>query len=178
MSEGNLKMDLNRLYEILLETTQEYRKGAVVEGDSPLADALRRGDEDLSGTGGVAEIYMMPPVTEAPDNLELVDCEFLKIGVDKAKAEPLKNELIALLKSYDGPHPLTDGPSYIEVGAVIGDQSAAFSLFALGKALGIWGIITPQSMGFTGDEARQMAGSGFIMIGPSHATTELLGRAP
>ena len=45
----------------------------------------------------------------------------------------------------------------------IGDQGAAFELFALGKVLGIWDIITPEKLGATGDMARQMAGAGFIM---------------
>src|SRR6185295_5307979 len=116
--------------------------------------------------GGVAEIYMMPHADEAPADLELVDCEFIKIGVDKAKAEPLKTELVRLLKDYRGPHPLSDGPSYIEVGGVIGDQSAALSLFALGKVLDLWTLITPAFHGFEGQEARYMAERGYIMIIP------------
>lgn len=171
-------MNLTRLYEILRETTREFRKGEVIEGSGPLADALR---SELAkpadkvawpNVGGVAEIYMMPHADEAPSGLELVDCEFIKIGVDKAKAQARKAELINILKGYHGPHPLSDGPSYIEVGGVIGDQSAAFCLFALGKVLDLWTLITPALHGFEGREARQMAESGFIMIIPKPGALE------
>jgi len=117
-------MDLKRLYEILRETTWEFRKGEMIEGSGPLVEALRHeagkpADKmTWPDVGGVAEIYMMPHADDAPAGLEMVDCEFLKIGVDKAKAEPLKAELVRLLRDYRGPHPLSAGPSYIEVGGV------------------------------------------------------------
>ena len=44
------------------------------------------------------------------------------------------------------------GPSYIELGAWIGDQGLALALMGLGSALGIWGIITPQTLGIEGEE--------------------------
>jgi hypothetical protein len=129
-------MNLNLLYKILQETTREFRKGEIIEGSPELVAALRAETKKVEpawpNVGGVAEIYMMPHVDEAPSGLEMVDCEFIKIGVDKSKAETRRAELINVLRGYKGPHPLSDGPSYIEVGGVIGDQSAAFSLFALG----------------------------------------------
>lgn len=155
-------MDLNRLHQILNETTHQLRKGEVIEGDDELVDAIKSGADDLPG--GVVHIYAMPHEDEAPPNLERVDLEFLTIGVNRAKAEERKSELIEILDAYPEPERLRGGPSYIEVGAVIGDQGAAFQLFALGKVLGIWDVITPTAMGFSGQEAEQMAGSGFIMI--------------
>lgn len=153
-------MNIARLHEILRETTVQLRKGETLEGTTALVDAIKRGDEDLPG--GVAEFYCMPH--EADADLVKVDCEFLVIGVDKAKANDRRAELVSILDTYPNPDRLAGGPSYIEVGDEIGDQGAAFQLFALGKVLGLWDVITPATMGLTGSEARQLAGSGFVMI--------------
>lgn len=157
-------MDLRRLYEILGETTVQLRKGEMVHGDKHLVDAIKEGKEIDKLPGGVVTIDAMPPLDEAPDTLEKVDMEFLVIGVDKAAAEKHRAELVAILNTYPAPERLANGPSYIEVGAEIGDQGAAFQLFALGKVLGLWEVITPASMGMTGEMARQMAGNGFVMM--------------
>jgi hypothetical protein len=146
-----MKMNLDRLYEILSETTIQLRKGEVVT------------EEDKPGVH-VMTIDMMPHQNEAKPEIEKVDMEFLVIGVDKAKAESHKSELIELLNTYPNPEQLAGGPSYITVGAEIGDQGAAFQLFALGKVLKLWDVITPALLGVTGNKARDMAGSGFIMI--------------
>jgi hypothetical protein len=157
-------MNLNRLYEILNETTIQLRKGEVIHGDKPLVDAIKAGVESDKLPGGVVTFDMMPTVAEAADGLEKVDLEFLVIGVHKAKAEQHRAELIGLLNTYPNPDSLASGPSYITVGGEIGDQGAAFQLFALGKVLGLWEVITPGSCGMTGAEAQQAAGSGFIMM--------------
>jgi hypothetical protein len=157
-------MNLNRLYEILNETTIQLRKGEVIHGDKPLVDAIKAGVESDKLPGGVVTFDMMPTVAEAADGLEKVDLEFLVIGVHKAKAEQHRAELIGLLNTYPNPDSLASGPSYITVGGEIGDQGAAFQLFALGKVLGLWEVITPGSFGMTGAEAQQAAGSGFIMM--------------
>ncbi len=137
-------MDLDRLRNILLATTVELRKGPAVE-------------ESQSGIVAVTEIYAMPHVDEVHD-LEKVDVVFEVIGVDREIALQRKDELIALLADYPQPDRLAGGPSYIEVGAVLGSQSAAFRLFALGHVLELWKLITPASLGMTGEKARQMAG--------------------
>lgn len=157
-------MNLDRLYKILSETTVQLRKGEMVHGDRHLVDAVKEGRDLDKEPGGVVTIDAMPHVTEAPSGIEKVDLEFLVIGVDKAAAEKNRAELIEILKTYPQPDRLAGGPSYIEVGAEIGDQGAAFQLFALGKVLGLWDVITPATMGFAGAEARQMAGSGFVMM--------------
>lgn len=156
--------DLKRLYEILGRTTQQFRKGEVLEGTPELVSEIKAGKPlDEIKAGGVVEVYAMPHENEA-DGLEKIDMEFLTIGVDKTAAENERSGLVDLLNAYPQPDRLAAGPSYIEVGAEIGDQGAAFQLFALGKVLGLWDIITPASMGMKGAEARQLAGSGFIMI--------------
>lgn len=157
-------MDLDRLYRILNETTIQLRKGDVIHGDKPLVDAIKAGVDHDNLPGGVVTFDMMPPVTEAADGLEKVDLEFLVIGVHKAKAEQHRAELISLLNTYPNPERLAGGPSYIEVGGEIGDQGAAFQLFALGKVLGLWDVITPSLFGMKGEEAKEAAGRGFIMM--------------
>lgn len=159
-------MDLERLYKILGETTVQLRKGEVLHGDKPLVDAIKaaKTPEDFEKLpGGVVTIDAMPHESEAT-GVEKIDLEFVVIGVDRAKAEQHKAEFISILKAYPQPERLAGGPSYIEVGAEIGDQGAAFQLFALGKVLGLWDVITPKSMGFEGEEAAQMAGAGFVIM--------------
>ena len=157
-------MDLNKLYKILSETTIQLRKGEMIHGDKHLVQAIKEGRDLDKEPGGVVTIDAMPHTDDAPADLEKVDCEFLVIGVDRKKAEVYRADLIELLNTYPSPERLAGGPSYIEVGAEIGDQGAAFQLFALGKTLGLWDIITPKVLGFSGAEARQMAGIGFVMM--------------
>lgn len=156
-------MNTSRLYQILRETTVQLRKGEVFEGTPELVEQAKAGVDVLQG-GGVLEVFAMPHVSHAPPDMEQIDMVFFVIGVDKAAAEKHKDELIAILKDYPEPERLAGGPSYIEVGAVIGDQGAAFQLFALGKVLGLWHLITPMTMGFEGEEARMLAGRGYIMM--------------
>jgi hypothetical protein len=158
-------MDINKLYKILEETTFQFRKGEVYEGAPELVKQMKDGvgDEGLKG-GGVLEVYAMPHESEAKPDIEKVDMEFIVIGVKREAAEKRKAELIEILNEYPNPERLAGGPSYIEVGGEIGDQGAAFQLFALGKALKLWDVITPAKLGFKGAEARQMAGMGYVMI--------------
>lgn len=144
-------MDLNRLHRILDETTVQLRKGEILTTSN-------------AGPVLITTLDMNPSVADARDDLELVDLEFLIVGVDKAHAETFRDELVAIMKTYPHQLRLAGGPSYIEVGGVIGDQGAAFQLFALGKVLGLWNVMTPATLGFTGEEAKRMAGNGFVMM--------------
>lgn len=155
-------MKKDRLYQILNETTVQIRKGDVVHGSHELVEAINRRDERLPG--GVVSIDMMPSDKEVKPELERVDMQFLTIGVHRETAQKHKAELIALLNEYPQPDRLAAGPSYIEVGAEIGDQGAAFQLFALGKVLGLWEVITPATLGFSGKKAEELAGIGYVMI--------------
>ena len=166
-------MNLDRLYQILRETTAQLRKGEEVEGDPQLVGAVKNfkgGDNIDELPGGSVHIYAMPHESQAKDGIEKVDLHFIVVGVDKAKAEAHKDELVGILKdwpseAWGNPIPkLEEGPSYIHVGGAIGDQGAAFQLFALGKVLGLWDIITPAKLGITGEQANQMAGMGFVMV--------------
>ncbi len=166
-------MNLERLYQILKETTVQLRKGEAVEGDPELVNAikdLKEGDDPKNLPGGSVHIYAMPHESELKKDLEKVDLHFIVIGVDKAKAETYRVELISILKewpseSWGSPVPkLEDGPSYIHAGGVVEDQGAALQLFALGQVLGFWKVITPATLGITGPLADQMAGIGHVMI--------------
>jgi len=153
-------MNTQRLYEILNETTVQLRKGQAVE---------RRTENNIE----VVEVFAMPHESAAKPEVIKVDMEFLVVGVDKQAAEKHKDELIAILKTYPNPERLAAGPSYIEVGGVIGDQGAAFQLFAIGKVLGLWDVLPPATFGMTGKEGRDAAGVGYIMITGFHpAMTE------
>ncbi len=156
-------MNLDRLYEILADTTVQLRKGEEIEGTPELVEAIQAGDDLDQLPGGVVSIYSMPHEAEAED-IEKVDCHFIVIGVDKAKAKQYREELLTILNDWPSEPALEDGPSYLHAGAVIGDQGAAFQLFALGKVLGFWKIVTPKTLGFSGPMASQMAGQGLILI--------------
>ncbi len=143
-------MNLNRLHKILSETTVQLRKGEEVV-------------EHQEGNLKVTEVYAMPHESEA-NGLQKVDCILLTIGVNKDKAEEYREEFISILREYPEPERLAGGPSYIEVGGVIGDQGAAFQLFALGEVLGLWTVMTGKSLGLNDDQTRELAGLGMVMI--------------
>lgn len=151
-------MNLARLHAILVATTIQFRKGEAVEGNAE------------SG-GGVHVISSMPHVSEiAKTGFEKVDCHFIIVGVNVAEATKHRDELVSILQLWPTEHKgeplrnLEQGPGYKEVGAVLNDERAAFSLFALGKVLGFWRIITPESLNASGPAARDMALAGMIMI--------------
>ena len=150
-----MTMNIERLYQILDETTTQLRKGDPVE---------RHTENGIE----VIEIFNMPHEGELKSHVVKVDMVFLSIGVDEELAQRRKEELIEILRSYPEPERLAAGPSYIEVGGVIGDQGRAFQLFALGQVLGLWSIITPATLGASGKDAHDLARRGFIMISGYH----------
>lgn len=146
-------MNTERLYEILAETTIQ----------------LRKGDEIVYAKNGSSiSVYAMPHESEVisddKTNIEKVDCFFKTIGVKKDVALKHREELVGILRGYPQPERLASGPNYIEVGAEIGDQGAAFQLFALGQVLNFWKVVTPTILGMSGERAELLAGMGFIMI--------------
>ena len=158
-------MNTQRLYEILHEVTTQYRKGEVYEGSPNLVEQAKAGVpfEKMTG-GGSLEVYAMEHTTNMPPQLESVDVHFMTIGVDAEKAKTHRDEIVRLLAEYPAKDRLAQGPSYIEVGGVLGSQDLAFQLFAVGDVLGFWNVITPETLGFSGSEGREMAGRGLVMI--------------
>lgn len=142
------------IHEALNAATTVYRKGEVVE-------------ERQEGVVAVTEVYGFPSVDEAPAGIQLFDVEFVVIGVDPAEAEERREDVLEWLRAYPEPIRLAGGPSYMEVGAHLGDQTLAFQLFALGQVLGLWELITPLTL--LGplaplEQRRALAGNGYIMM--------------
>jgi hypothetical protein len=143
-------MDLDKLYEILKETTVSLRKGETKT-------------EKTEGNVKVVNLYFMPHVSDVTD-VEKVDLHFIVVGVKKAEAEKRKGEFIELIKTYPDFNRFRQGLSYIELGGEIGSQEEALKLMALGNVLGLWDIITPEKLGITGEKADELAGGGMVMI--------------
>jgi len=98
-----------------------------------------------------------------PDSGHTADLTFFKVA---KKGNPEKDEFEKLVKS-EFPHWL-DGEehSYLETGADIGDQGLALMAMGLGSILGVWDLLTPETlMPFLDDDMKkQMAGTGYITI--------------
>lgn len=139
--------DVDALNRLISETTMLLRKGAVVtrKPGSVTVQSMPHENDDL------------PPFTTKVD-LVLVTVGVLPIAHER------RGELVRLLKGYPDPERLAGGPSYIELGGVLGDQGLALALIALGHVLKLWEAITPALLGVTGAEAQEMAGLGFVMI--------------
>jgi len=147
-------MNSGRLYDILQDTTQVYRKGAEVE-------------ERQVGGVRVVEVFGYPHTSESQESkrYEKVDVVFVDIVVDKEKARQYKRELEDLLMGYPEPERLAGGPSYIELAPNLGlEQESAFRLMALGETLGFWKIMSGKSFGLGDQEALELAGQGLLMI--------------
>lgn len=102
--------------------------------------------------------------TALPQGAVEVDCVLTKVFVHVENAKKVKSDLCEFLKTYPQPDRLSKGPSFIEVGGEIGDQGMALRLFSLGDVLNLWNLITPKTFDMHGDQARDAAGGGFVMI--------------
>ena len=94
---------------------------------------------------------------------EVVDVHFLRVLVNLPKAEAHREEFCALLDNWPNDE-LHQGPSYLQVGGTMDDQGYAFAMFALGKALGLWRIVIPESLGLKDEDARELAGNGGVWM--------------
>lgn len=98
---------------------------------------------------------------DTPDPEHSVNVHFFWVSpINNPQKEDLKRLLLANYPDLEG---LGSGPSYLQMGGALGDQGLALMLIGLGKIVGLWEAITPASFGITGPEAKQMAGSGFVM---------------
>ena len=141
------------IHAVLMATTEMFRKGEEVIDHPPDHAGIR-----------VTEVFSMPHEKDAAEGLDMVDLHFVKVGVKPREAESHRDELLAWCRAYPEPNRLAGGPSYIEIGAIIGSQDDAFRLFALGQHLDFWEVITPELLGLSGADARTVAGRGFVMI--------------
>src|SRR5882724_4591501 len=133
------------------------------------ASQVRKSDKVTTRKTGnvqVTEIFAMPSrdEIEAAADLQFVDLHFIEIAVNKQLADQGRALFIDWCDSYPRPDRLAEGPSYIELGGVLGDQGFALMVMAVGKILGLWSILIPKMFGIEGAEADQMAGVGHVMI--------------
>lgn len=146
MSEWSEAREL--IYSILKGTCTIYRKGEEVT-------------KKQVGDVEVTTIMDMPHINENR-NEQVIDVHFFVVAFD-GNVDIVKAGLETALAHYPHPERLAGGPSYIELGGEMGDQGAALQLIALGKAVGIWDVITPEMLGITGSQADEMAGGGLVM---------------
>jgi hypothetical protein len=127
-------------------------------------------EEHNVGSVRVVEINNFPE--ETPDAIR-ADVHFLKLGL--TEGAPTKEELIAAVRAAlnegvfanTNVEELAGGPSYITLGGWLGSQQMALMFIGLVELLGIAPAITPELLGMEGDMADEMAGMGFVMLGPS-----------
>lgn len=112
-----------------------------------------------NGPGG-AQISKSNP----PPGMKLVSVHFHIVALNEKNCIESRNALIEILSDYPEPDRLKLGPSYIELGAFLGDQLRALMLMAVGEGAGLWRVITPETLHITGAAADEMAGGGMVMI--------------
>ena len=93
-----------------------------------------------------------------------IDAHFFVCAVDPAGAEAALGAVVAWCEAYPDPDRLAGGPTFVEVAEVAGDPVTAIRIFAVGEVLGLWNVITPERLGFSGTEAEEMAAKGLVMI--------------
>jgi hypothetical protein len=145
LDRGSVPPDIRTLLE---ETTTVFRKGETV----------------VEETSGATSVYGYDPQEDAPEGLVMVDVHFITVGVKLPIPEGGAERLAGYLATFPDPEALRGGPSYITLGGFIGSQEYAFRFMALGKALGLWEIITPETMGMEGAAADRAAGAGFVLM--------------
>lgn len=91
-----------------------------------------------------------PRTAADPEKEVLVDLCFVTVGVKEATAKKKKKAFIKALDDGHGAETnvsLGEGPSYLHLGADLGDQGFALRFMALGSVLGLWNIFSPMAYG-------------------------------
>lgn len=109
------------------------------------------------------------PVAVHRGEQQVIDVHFFKVAYRKdLDPKPFARRFVASMKAGGYYAPMTparmkEGPSYIEIGAFLGDQQTALMVMALGKHLGYFNLLIPSDLGLTGEAADKAAGSGYVM---------------
>lgn len=149
---------LEAVLDYVRASTTVFRKGEVVSRQI---------------TEGGLEVITIDAFPALPEGARtVVDCHFVTIGFTEHLASLSHREFFeAVLAAREGAFAnmnLSDwagGPSYIAVGAWIGDQTDAFRFMACVQAHGLGTVITPARLHITDPEqANLMAGAGYIML--------------
>lgn len=144
-------MNVQAIYRILGDCCAPFRKGEIET-------------REQVGPMEVVTINAFPAASEV--NMDgthmMVDCHFITIGVHLKLAIQHRQEFIDAID--DDADMLGGGPSYITLGGMLGDQTAAFCFMAVGQALGLWRVVTPAKLHLPEDMHERAAGLGYIMI--------------
>jgi len=93
---------------------------------------------------------------------------FKMVAKDSPDADKLRELINNHKPTFTGEINLFDGKehNYIELGAWIGDQGAAIALIGLGKILGLWSALTPDSImpDLPDDLKMKMAQGGMVAL--------------
>ena len=142
---------------------------------------MRKGSEGELGMGNATEAVMdlnrlevilcestglLNDGEKPAEGMEVVDMFLRKVGVVTAKAQQYKEELASIMRGYPLPSRLKVGPSYVELAGTIFEDNheSAFRLMALGKAAGIWDVLTPKDLGIDEKDAARLAQHGVVAI--------------
>lgn len=79
--------------------------------------------------------------------VEDVDCGLAIVRVFRMVSEKHRDEIVAILNMYPEREMFLRGVSYRDLVEMIGDGEMALRLFALGQALELWEISTPEKLG-------------------------------
>lgn len=148
---------LRELEDYVLGSTIVYRKGDVVS------------HQHLSNL----DVVTVDNFPALPDGLRsVVDCHFVYVGFTEGLAVRSHRQFYdKILEAEHGAYAemtketWAQGPSYITIGAWIGDQTTAFRFMACVQAHGLAKVIIPATLGITDETAaNNMAGGGFVML--------------
>lgn len=125
--------------------------------------------ERISGNIPVVDVRQY---LEAPPNSVRADVHFVVVA--PTEGFPDREELIETVRAALGPgefhscdaQTLVGGPSYITLGGWLGSQDLALMLIGAVELAGISPAFIPESLGLNAETADQMAGAGFVMLGP------------
>ncbi len=105
-----------------------------------------------------------------------VDVQFFKVvlknsGLNDTDKEIIKNDFERLIKNHKGIYrdiDIFDGNEYnfIDIGAWIGNQGVALTFMDMGELLGMWSVVTPNSVAsnFSEETKSMLADAGYVSI--------------
>jgi hypothetical protein len=151
------KKPLEVLTDYVQRSTEVFRKGDIVT--------------EIRPEGSHVDVVIIDGFPKRPLDRRVIDCHFVYIGLTEALAELSHEEFYDLvLSAKNGIFTTIDaggwkrGPSYIEIGGWLGDQTLAFKFMACVEAHEMGEIVTPARLGITGPLADDLAGKGYVMI--------------
>lgn len=144
-------MNSKRLMNLLNNSTCLISKGELTQRKLPEISLLLWG-------------LMVPAEDPRTSSLEQVDCQFLKVGVNRDQAEKHRAEFLEFLETYPEPAKLSEGPTYKHMAAIVGDEITALRIFGLGQTLGLWDVLLPSQLGIDPEQADEAADLGLIVV--------------